>query len=213
MAIALVQSASGRGTSAGATVTATLGAAPTSGNLLVAVLGSNTSSGSLTPATGYAADITRQTGSATYVSIWRKVAGASEPAALAYTPASGSQFDLHLMEFSGLTVPTLDSSAYGDSGATLVATQATASTSPLLGTGDLLVVGTYVANASSAPTFTTGYTSVQTTQRMFTAWRTAASQAAQSCTTSWTTSGKAVSAITAVSPTVLDIFQGWGIPI
>lgn len=209
MAVALVQSKSARATSG--SVSVTLDAAPTPGNFLVVVLGTN-SSIAQTPPSGYATLVAPKSGPTTTIITWSKVAAVAESATVTVTPSAGNQWDLHVMEFSGLAVPTVDKSASADSSTSTVTTLTTGPTASLAGVGDL-VLELLSVNASVTGLAAPGYTTLQNTQRLHSGYLVDADQSAKSAAPAWTTAARAVGLVVAISPAAITAgFEGWGIP-
>lgn len=104
MAIAVVQNNAQASGSTSTAAVASWGATPTLGNLLIAIVGNTTTNALPTTVQGIGAAYTligsSQVSSALSVSIWARIAGASEPTNVAATLASNRLF-LNLYEISG----------------------------------------------------------------------------------------------------------------
>jgi hypothetical protein len=204
---AVVQSASGRATTG--SVTATFGAAPTNGNFIYAVLGTNSGTAQTAP-TGYT-QIMKFDGTSTTFIVWRKQAGASEPTGLTYTPSTGSQWDLHIIEVSGLTAPVIDKNPTTNTGSTSATTATWGPTGTLAGSADFcLLIASFNANVTGVTT--PGFATLQNTNRMSTAYMIDTDQSSKSSAVSWTTATRVIGTILCVSPVAVNQFIGWGMP-
>lgn len=160
MTYARVQNQSG-GASA-ASLTVTLGATPTTGNLLVAWANSNATV--TIGSAGWAAGPSVIDGNGAY--LWWKVAGASEPSSVTFTPSVSDSTSAGLLEYSGNTASPLDAaSSSTHSGSAVSSTTAvtvTATAAHELGiAAGLLHSSSPAATAPTAPTWTNGWSNIQ----------------------------------------------------
>lgn len=160
MAYARVQNAVGNANAASLTVT--FGAGPTAGNLLVAWANSNATV--TIGGTGWTAGPSVIDGNGAY--FWWKVAGASEPAGVTFTPSVSDNISAGLLEYSGNTPSPLDAaSSSTHSGSAVSSTIAVAVTTTAdhdLGiAAGLLHSSSPMATAPTAPTWTNGWNNIQ----------------------------------------------------
>lgn len=107
MAIARVQDAAfDHDTGSTGAWTVTLGGAPTSGNVLYAVTAVIGASVTWTPPSGWTSIKAENGNSNINVTLWRKVAGGSEPSSYAWTPSIGAKGYAWVGEYSGVDTTT-----------------------------------------------------------------------------------------------------------
>lgn len=147
----------------GASLTVTLSATPAAGNLLVAWANSNATV--TIGGTGWTAGPSVIDGNGAY--FWWKIAGSSEPTAVTFTPSVADNVAAGLLEYSGNTATPLDaSSSSTHSGSAVSSTTAVTVTTTAdhdLGiAAGLLHNSSPTAVAPTAPTWTSGWTNIQT---------------------------------------------------
>lgn len=160
MAYARVQNATSNNN--GASLTVTLGAAPTAGNLLIAWANSNatvTNGG-----TGWTAGPFIIDGNGAY--FWWRVAGASEPASVTFTPSVSDNVSAGLLEYSGNTATPFDAASSSmHSGSAVSSTTAVSVTTTAA--HDLGIAAGLLHNSSPAPVaptspvWTNGWNNIQ----------------------------------------------------
>lgn len=160
MGFARVQNASDGNN--GASLTVTLGSGPTAGNLLIAWANSNATV--TIGGTGWTAGPSIIDGNGAY--FWWKVAGASEPASVTFTPSVSDNVAAGLLEYSGNTATPFDvSSSSMHSGSAVSSTTAVTVTTTAdhdLGiAAGLLHNSSPAATAPTAPTWTNGWSNIQ----------------------------------------------------
>ena len=150
----MVQTAGMASSADGATLTATLGAAPSVGNLLVLVANADTTIG--TPS-GWTLAVSAVDNTGLY--LWWRAVQAGDPAAVTISLSAARSAQMVVMEYSGQSASPLDevaSSTPGGTGQTSVTTGVTGET----GQGDELAVvaaGRFDASAGSSATWSAGY--------------------------------------------------------
>jgi len=162
MGFARVQNATGNASAASLTVT--LGAGPTVGNLLIAWANSNATV--TIGGTGWTAGPSVIDGNGAY--FWWRVAGASEPSSVTFTPSVSDSICAGLLEYSGNTASPLDASSSSTHSGS-AASSTTAVTVTTTGDHDLGIAAGLLHNSSpsatapTAPTWTNGFSNVQAT--------------------------------------------------
>lgn len=180
------------------TVSATLGTAPTPGNLLVAVVMFGNTAVTVHP-WGAAAHVAAVNTTVARVSIYSKVAAASEPAAVAVTfSASLTTHRLAVYEFSptsGLAWAGFDGSATAIDAGVTTATL-TSGTTPATTTADSVAVAGWSMNGAPGAqvSITNGFTStLQPTA--WSAYKILTATGTQESTLTWTTARRVAAAI------------------
>jgi len=143
-------------------LTIALGAAPTTGNLLIAW--ANSDATVTNGGTGWTAGPSVIDGNGAYT--WWKIAGASEPSSVTFTPSVSDYITAGLLEYSGNTATPLDvASTSTHSGAgvssTTAVTVTTAEAHDLGIACGLLHSSTPNTIAPTAPAWTNGWSNVQ----------------------------------------------------
>jgi len=160
MGFARVQNATGNAN--GASLTVTLGAGPAVGNLLISWANSNATV--TIGGTGWTAGPSVIDGNGAY--FWWKVAGASEPAGVTFTPSVSDSICAGLLEYSGNVAAPLDASSSsthsGSAVSSTTAVSVTTATAHGLGiAAGLLHNSSPSATAPAAPAWTGGFSNVQ----------------------------------------------------
>lgn len=161
MAFARVQNAT-NGANA-TTLVVTLGAAPAVGNLLVAW--ANSDATVIIGGSGWTAGPSVIDGNGAYT--WWKIAGASEPSSVTFTPSVTDYITAGILEYSGSTTSPLDAtsssthSGAGVSSTTAVTVTTTAAHDLGIACG-LLHSSSPNITAPTAPVWTNGWSNIQT---------------------------------------------------
>jgi hypothetical protein len=214
MAIVKVQSVAN--TSSTTSVTTTYTGTPAAGNTLIAFVAANASIANVS-ISGWATAIARNGGGNGFsISVFYKIAGSSEPAAVTANGTGASNMQMHIMEYSGLaaTAP-LDRSTSADSSTTNVTSQTSGTTAATTQASELWIAGFGFNVNMSAPAYTNGFASILTNLRLITAASIVSATGSAETTASWTTAGRAVGAIVTFGTidNAVSAFNGWGIGI
>lgn len=194
-AIALVQSSA---TADGTTpVTSSFTNTPTSGNLLVCYAIGSTGIANASIANGWTLAVSALRGSTNTVSIWYKVAGASESKDVTITWTDSTFTTIKAFEYSGLTAPVLDKIANHD-GDTMTTSWSSGTTATTTAPIELCVAAFRVVAPVSAESWSNSFATVwknDTNWNFIFGSLVTSSAAAMETTISWTTSTKAAGAI------------------
>lgn len=201
MAIIRIASQDAQNSSATTSVTATYPSTPTQGNTMLASVYENVTTG-LVSISGWTKIVEGAfSGTAQSVSIWAKIAGASESTSIVASGATGATImHLHIYEYAGLaSTVTTDGTNSATSGVTNVASLLSGSVSTS-NAYDLVFIANAVGGTTTGQSFNNGFSIRQvdsSAARLMDADQIVTSTGNYSSTASWTGSLRAGSVIAA----------------
>ena len=191
------------------TITATYDSTPTEDNLLIAVFGYKDTNEPETPPSGWTL-AKLQVGASQSISIWSKIAGASEATAVTFSWTGGARCNLLIVEYSGnITTSPFDVAA-GVNGGTPVKTTISSGTTATTAEDDEMWIAGFTLIDGGTPfiSFTNSFTEIydndggsdDNTQSMGVAHRLEADIAAAETTATWTGGRRVCSVIATFKP-------------
>jgi hypothetical protein len=168
-----------------ANLTATFDAAPTNGNTLIAVVSWVGNAGFTVTPSGWTQVVFQGGATHGFISIYYKVAGASEPAAVNFQVTTSGVGNLSVLEYAGLSATPLDKSA--GAGPTFAASISSGTTATTATANELLIaaVATPELTRTYSNTWTNGFAQLWVNNRQELASQVVSATGAYSTTEAW----------------------------